>query len=70
MIGIFPLNIGDVVMEMDHKDHLILNQLVTQLERIVSDHETRIRYLERMIFYGIGGLAIAKYVFDSYMMRN
>jgi hypothetical protein len=54
-----------VVLEMDEKDHAMIRHAVQSLERLTSDHEVRLRFLERVIGFGIGALAVLKLLWDS-----
>lgn len=55
---------------MSEHDQLLVNQLIKQLEMITNDHESRIRFLERVIGYGIGALGVLKFVMDVYVKSN
>lgn len=41
-----------------------LDTLTNVLEKIVSDHEKRLRVLERVLSYGLGAACAAKLLFD------
>ena len=48
----------NVAVKMSEHDHHLLMQLVNQLKEVTSDHEKRIRWLERVISYSLGGGAV------------
>lgn len=56
---------GGLNIEMTEEDQVIAKQLLRQLETITNDHEARLRFLERMIGFGIGGLALLGFVLDK-----
>lgn len=42
------------------------HEMLKQLEMITSDHEKRIRWLERMAFYACGAILVGKFLWDFY----
>jgi hypothetical protein len=42
------------------QDQILLNH-----EKQLSDHETRLRWIERVVGYGIGGIAVVKWLYES-----
>jgi len=40
--------------------------ILDNLQKITSDHEHRIRNLERLIGYGVGGIAVIKLALDYF----
>jgi len=52
----------------EQRDKTILHgEMLEQLKMMTSDHEKRIRWLERMAFYACGAVLVAKFVWDFYM---
>ncbi len=44
--------------------------LLKALERVTNDHEKRIRFLERIIGYGIGAIGVVKFLVDVYLAKQ
>lgn len=45
-------------------------ELLKALERVTNDHEKRIRFIERVLGYGLGALGALKFLVDVYMAKN
>jgi hypothetical protein len=52
------------ILQSDHDILIELKGALLRLAESSSDHEKRIRILERFIMYGVGALAMAKFIFD------
>jgi hypothetical protein len=52
---------------INHNERTIQHhEMLKQLEMITSDHEKRIRWLERVAFYACGAALVAKFLWDIY----
>jgi hypothetical protein len=52
----------------DHKELTIQHeQILKKHDLVISDHEKRVRWLEKAVFYALGGAFVAKFVWDFYM---
>jgi hypothetical protein len=53
--------------EDDHKTITIQHaEILKKHDGIISDHEKRVRWLEKIAFYAIAGLLVAKFLWDIY----
>lgn len=51
----------------DHRDTTIKHEeILKRHDGMLSDHEKRVRWLEKVAFYGIAGLCIGKFLWDLY----
>jgi hypothetical protein len=57
---------GTIVLEMSERDHELLHQLIVQLQQMTSDHENRIRFLERYVNLIIGGATVVYWVIQQF----
>ena len=55
-----------IVLEMSEKDHELLHQLIIQLQQMTTDHEQRIRFLERYVNLIIGGATVVYWLLQQF----
>lgn len=50
-----------------HRDTTIKHEeMLKRHDGIISDHERRVRWLEKVAFYGIAVLCVSKFLWDLY----
>lgn len=57
---------GDAMKELSRLNELNARQttILERLDKLMEDHEKRIRAIERVLGYGLGALGFAKIVWD------
>lgn len=43
---------------------LVMERLLEDMGKVVKDHESRVRWIERVVMYGIGAAGLGSFVLD------